>query len=168
MLKMSIKIDNQSTYGIDLKEEYSPNEFIDVFEKHIMKVKKLSDTSSSSLNNKNILRFETNNLFDALDAKIQKMPGLLRKDHKTMRSYQFEINMKGGQGFIWLAPRNKSLWVYFKKVSFSTFDKDKKIIDDGSTWGQYPLMKVHDQKDLKYAYELAEATYKYHQLHSSK
>ncbi|PKN70411.1 MAG: hypothetical protein CVU43_19825 [Chloroflexi bacterium HGW-Chloroflexi-5] len=168
MLKISIKIDNQSTYRIDLEEEYSPVEFIDIFENHIAKVKKLSDIPNSSLISKDIIRFETNNLFDALDAKIQKMPGLIHKDHKTMRSYQFEKNVKGGQGFIWLAPRNKSLWVYFKKENFNTFDKEKKTINDGSTWGEYPMMKVHDQKDVKYAYELAESTYKYHQLYSSK
>jgi hypothetical protein len=96
------------------------------------------------------------------------LPGLVHKDHKTMRSYEFDKAMKGGQGFIWLAPRNKTLWVYFKKENFSVFDKEKKIINDGSTWGKYPMMKVHDQKDLKYANELVEITYKHHQLHSSK
>ena len=133
-----------------------------------MKIKRLSDSAASSSDTKQVLRFETNNFFDVMDARIQKMSGLLHKDHKTMRSYEFEKNMKGGQGFIWLAPRNRYLWVYFKKLDFSAFDKEKKIIDDGSTWGEYPLMKVHDQKELKYALELAEGTYKYHQLHSSK
>ncbi len=156
MNKISVNLDDQSVYSFDCKEVYDAQEFVSVFESHLYKIKKLANSGHAA---RSRTRFETNPLFDEFSLKIQALSGLEMKDHKTMRSFEFEKRVKGGQGFVWLTPRGKALWVYFRKGDLRSFDTEKKVIKDGSTWGKYPMMKINDQDELEYACQVARKIY---------
>lgn len=79
MSNISIKIDEGSTYTIELKEEYSPEEFISTFESFIKVV-------SLIVSNNNRLQKEINlsRGLDSLTFKVDRLEGEIKKSVDRM------------------------------------------------------------------------------------
>lgn len=165
MITISITIDEHSKYSIDLKNEYEPEDFISTFDRHINKLKNLLSMSrngeqkaADSYDRDKI--FNSNKFFRELNVKVAGLGNnIYKKDHKTMRSFKFDSKINGTDGFVWLAPRGKSLVVYLRKGDHKSVDIENKIIQTG-TFGNYPMLIIKDQKDIDYIFNIIKKIYK--------
>lgn len=168
MEQISIIIDEQLKYTIDLKNEFKPDEFISTFEEHIAKVKKLltlieppgKGKEPPSTNGKKEEFPNANELFRRLNAKIESLgKDLSKKDGKTMRTFNFTrpINSRA-KGLTWLQPIGQSLIVYLRKGDYKTEDKESKIEYSG-TFGGFPMLKLSTPEDVDYAFGIIKKIY---------
>jgi len=137
MEKISIIIDEQLKYTIDLKNEFYSDEFISTFGEHISKVKKLltliepkGEKQGSIPVSSNKVEFpNANELFKLLNAKIESLgKDLAKKDNKTMRTFNFERPLNSrSKGLVWLQPVGQSLVVYLRKGNYTNDDAENRI-----------------------------------------
>jgi hypothetical protein len=166
MITVSITIDEHSKYSIELKDEYKPEDFIKIFERHINKIRNLLYVSSTGerktereYGEDRDKVFNSNKLFRELNLKVESLgKDIYKIDHKTMRSFKFNRKIDGTDGLVWLAPRGKSLVVYFRKGDHKSVDRDNKIVRTG-TFGNYPMMVIRDPKDIDYAFTIIKKIY---------
>jgi len=166
MATVTIIVDKFSKYSIDLKEEYSPDEFISTIEGHIRKVKNLisipsiigSKINKGSMDETDEL-FNSNKFFRQLNLKVEALgKDIYKRDSKTMRAFKFNRKIDRTDGLVWLAPRGNSLYVYFRKGDYKSVDRDNKIIRTG-TFGNYPMMVIKEDKDIDYAFTIIKKIY---------
>jgi hypothetical protein len=168
MEQISIIIDEQLKYTIDLKNEFKPDEFISIFEEHISKVKKLLNLIEPQGEKKEPLSASSdkaevpnaNELFRLLNAKVESLgKDLSKRDKKTTRTFNFErpINSRS-KGLVWLQPIGQSLVVYLRKGDHRKEDKDNRIVYK-KTWGSYPMLKLSRLEDVDYAFNIIKKIY---------
>ena len=150
------------------KDEFLPDEFISTFEEHISKVKKLltlieskGDKRKTVSASDSAVEFAgANELFRLLNAKIESLgKDLVKKDHKTMRTFNFErpINSRS-KGLAWLQPVGQLLIVYLRKGNYEAIDRQNKI-EYKQTFGGYPMLKLSEPGDVDYAFEIIKEIY---------
>ncbi len=165
MSNVSIIIDEQSKYTIDLKNEYDADDFIANFEKHISKVKKLRTSSEqgeksikTKVENQVDAFSNANELFKKLTGMVEALGSdIYQEDHSTMRSFKFNrpIRIKG---FVWLQPRGEALVVYLRKGNYGNVDTDRKIIQK-TTFGGYPMLYIKHPNEIDYAFNIIKKIY---------
>jgi hypothetical protein len=172
MNQISILLDDNSRYTIDIEEKYSSEEFISTFENHILKVRKLMPISGkpesepmSSLSaeksiNENLLK---SNLFVKLDTMIENYCKNLRtEDKKAMRSFKYKKHIKGASTVTWLKPSGHNLHVLLQcrnNEDYSKIDSENKVIYDPPERGGYPYIKIKHDDEIKYAFNLIKYAY---------
>ena len=165
MTIISINIDEQTKYSIELKDQYNPKDFIKTFEGHISKVKNLLSMPSSGerptnegADSRQKSLFESNDLFEKLNQMIESLGNdIYKEDHTTMRSFKFNRPYRR-KGFAWLAPKGQSLVVYLRKGDHSSVDKKKKIIQK-KTFGGFPMLYIRTPDEVDYAFNIIKKIY---------
>lgn len=165
MINVSIIIDEQSKYTIDLKNEYDADDFIATFEKYISKVKKLRTSSEqggkstkTKVENQVDAFSNANELFTKLTGMVEALGSdIYREDHSTMRSFKFNRPVRI-KGFVWLQPRGEALIVYLRKGNYGNVDMDKKIIQK-TTFGGYPMLYIKHPNEIDYAFNIIKKIY---------
>ena len=166
---LSIKIDEQSKYIIDVKEEYSVKEFINTFDDHLSKLKKISfiDSISQTVNATEKLGesfSDVKDLFNQLSILIEGLgEDITKKESTHMRTYtSISKSLKKRIGLVWLAPIGNSLRIYLRKGNYSNIDKQNKIIysePKKKTFGNYPTMKINTKEDINYSFNIIKKIY---------
>lgn len=173
MDNISIKINQDSKYTINVKEEYDLNEFISTFEGHISLLKNMDLGNKQS--KKIVLDKEENNykypssflghpLIKELDMMIRNLgTDITIKDDASMRSYYSisKFNRKT-LGLAWLKPIGNNLLIHLRKVDYKSIDTNNRIkySEEGSrTFGDYPTLTIYNNQDLEYAFELIRYAY---------
>jgi hypothetical protein len=165
MNTISITIDENLKYSIELKEEYKAEEFIATFEGHINKVKNLLSSFGSSGNAtsgraeiQQGVPFKENELFKKLSALIETLgKDIYKEDHSTMRSYKFNRAYRR-KGFAWLAPKGQSLVVYLRKGNHSSVDRENRIVQK-STFGGFPMLYIKNLDEVDYTFNIIKKIY---------
>ncbi len=170
MNQVSIKIDENSKYTVELKEEYEAEEFISTIEGHLAKVRKLfslePNISQKDKTEKSggHASFYPNDLFKKLNALIEGLGSdVSKKDKTTMRTFtstQKSINKK--RGLVWLKPVGNSLVIHLRSGDHSNVDIERKIVyskPGKTTFGNYPTMKINKLDDIEYAYNIIKHIY---------
>lgn len=161
MGSLTIKIDEQSKYIIDLKEEYDVKEFINIFDDHLFKLKKISqiDSITQTVNATEKLGEDfsgVKELFNHLSLLIEELgEDISKKESPHMRTYSsISKSLKKKIGLVWLAPVGNSLRIYLRKGDYSKIDRQNKIVysvPEKKTFGNYPTMKINNKQDIDYS-----------------
>lgn len=169
MGSLLIKIDEQSKYIIDVKEEYSVKEFINTFDDHLFKLKKLSTIDSMVQMANTTEKFgeafsDVKELFNHLSILIDGLGDDINKKESThMRTYtSISKSLKKRIGLVWLAPVGNSLRIYLRKGDYRNIDKQSKIIysePKKKTFGNYPTMKINSKQDIDYSFNIIKKIY---------
>ena len=172
MKNISVKLDKDSKYIIELKEEYNSQEFLKVFEGHIFKVKKLTSLSldlperATNESKHKDRTFQENKIYKQLDEMILNLgKDIITKDNLTMRTYSSIIKSNNKRrGLAWLKPVGNSLIIYLRKGKYSDVDKEGKIIystPGKRTFGDYPMMTISDLFEISYIFNIIKSIYEY-------
>jgi len=176
MSHISIVLDDNSRYTIELVESYSAEEFVSTFENHISKVRKLLPSSGESeIVSSPIISFDKgvkanfskNQLFAKLNAMIEsKCKNIMIKDNDDMRSYIYskpiQVGNKRAKTVTWLRPTGKKLHVILqsrRNEDYSKIDNRNRVIYDPPEIGDYPYIKVTKADEIEYAFNLIKYAY---------
>ena len=166
---LTITINEQSKYIIDLKDEYSVKEFLNTFDDHISRLRKIAPNESISQTLSATEKFgeafsDIKELFNQLSILIEALgKDISMKDSVHMRTYtSIAKSMKKRIGLVWLAPVGNSLRIYLRKGNYQNIDKEKKTIysmPKKKTFGNYPTMKINSSQDIDYAFDIIKKIY---------
>jgi hypothetical protein len=176
MSQISIVLDDNSRYTIELVDKYSPEEFISAFENHISKVRKLmpslGESGAASLPNLSAGKVVNTELFKSplfvkLNAMIENYCKNIKiKDNKSMRSFIYTKPIKGAnkraKTVTWLRPSGHKLHVILqcrRNEDYSKIDSGNKVIYNPPELGKYPYIKVRHEEEIEYAFNLIKYAY---------
>jgi hypothetical protein len=169
MGSLLIKIDEQTKYIIEVKEEYSVKEFINTFDDHLAKLKKISPADSMSQMVSATEKLgesfsDVKELFNQLSIYIEGLgDDITRKESAHMRTYtSISKLLKKRIGLVWLAPIGNSLRVYLRKGDYHNIDKQNRIVysePKKKTFGNYPTMKINSKQDIDYFFNIIKKIY---------
>ena len=173
MAEISIKIDEDSKYTIDLKQEYSAKEFISTLEGHLSKIKNFFNHHNVDLKNKDTKKFaegsapsffNENILFNQLSKLVEELGNDITKaDKSSMRCYySISRRINKRRGLVWIQPVGNSLVIYLRKGNFNDVDVDSRIIYsklNKRTFGDYPIMRINEEYDVEYAFKIIKKIY---------
>jgi len=178
MQKIKIELDKESEYTINLKEEYNPDEFRDVFTEHLNRIskfcskekKKTYDQDNKKVNSQDSFS-KSNQLFEKLTSFIRTLgDDISEKDTNTMRAFYSIIKSnRKRRGLAWLQPIGTSLIIYLRKPLngrkfYENIGDKEELIQYSSekkrTFGDYPVIKINEDTDLNYIYNIIKNIYK--------
>lgn len=172
MSQISILLDDNSRYTIELVDKYSPEEFISTFGNHISKVRKLmpilgepeaAPMPSISVGKSVNANYLKSPLFVKFNIMIESYCKNMRmKDGTAMRSFIYTKPIKGAKTVTWLKPSGHNLHVLLQcrnNEDYSKIDSENKVIYDPPERGGYPYIKIKRDDEIKYAFNLIKYAY---------
>ena len=172
MSQISIVLDDNSRYTIELADKYIPEEFISAFETHISKVRKLmpslGEPESAPLPGLPVDKAVNTNLFKSpLFVKLNNMiesncKNIRVKDGTSMRSFIYTKPIKGAKTVTWLKPSGHKLIVLLqcrRNEDYSKIDNENKVKYDERERGVGAYIDIKREDEIKYAFNLIKYAY---------
>jgi hypothetical protein len=172
MSQISIVLDDNSRYTIELVDKYSPEEFISAFENHISKVRKLMPSlgepeaapmPSLSVDKAVNTKLFKSPLFVKLNTMIESYCKNIRmKDGTSMRSFIYTKPIKGAKTVTWLKPSGHKLIVLLqcrRNEDYSKIDSENKVKYDKRERGGFPYIDIKSEDEIEYAFNLIKYAY---------
>ena len=161
MASISIIINKESSHTINLDDVYTPEKFIETFEKYIKIVRTICgipEPVKDEVNEKQDKFTNANELFKNLSSMIETLGDDVKKDdHDTMRSFKFDRHLRS-KVIAMLSPKGQSLVVYLRKGDHSSVDPDKEIVYE-NTYGGYPMLYIKKLDEVDYVFDIIKKIY---------